>query len=55
MLVKISFGPHATPRFYLVAVEKNQDKVWDHCYVTCRSEMEDSVHTNQVYQFQSVM
>ena len=25
----------AIPRFYLTAVEKDQEKAWDHCYITC--------------------
>ena len=28
--------PQATPRFYLVVMEKNREKAWDHYYVTDR-------------------
>ena len=29
--------PQATPRFYLAAVEKNQEKAWDQYYITSRT------------------
>ena len=28
--------PQATPRFYLTAMEKDQEKAWEHCCITGR-------------------
>ena len=50
--------PQATPRFYLIAMEKNWEKAWNHCYVKERKwwiqlvRNVNSVCTNRVHHFQ---
>ena len=49
-----------TPRFYLTAMEKNQEKVWDQNYITDRKwwtrlvQTESTLRTDRVHRFRSV-